>query len=430
MSLGINRIKEGSNADKLGLKKGDVIVSINDNPVKDIIDYMFFASGSSLELKVLRSDRKMKFNISKKDISSRDIEIKAFRTKSCKNKCIFCFVNQLPKGMRKSLYLKDDDYRMSFLYGNYITLTNLTKKDKERIVKQRLSPLYISIHTTNNELRRKMLGNKKAPDILEEIKFFTSKRIRIHAQIVVCPGFNDGDELLNTIKGLSKLYPYVLSISVVPVGLTRQKKKLVAPVEKKDAIKIIESVKKVQARLRRRNGEPLVYLADELYIKAGLPFPTLKSYGDLPQLENGVGMVALFNADAKKLRLPKKIEPKKVVTFTGSSFLPYLNEFKKKLNHIDGLDLEIFEVENRFFGSSVTVTGLLTGKDILKTLLGKTRAECLLVPDVTLRDASNVFLDNVKLKDLEETLGIPVKAIGSTPQGLLEGIKNECKWED
>jgi putative radical SAM enzyme (TIGR03279 family) len=429
MSLGINRIKEGSSVEKLGLKKGDVIVSINDNPVKDIIDYMFYASGSLVELRVLRGEKKIKLNVSRKDFS-RDIELKSFRIKSCKNKCVFCFVNQLPKSMRKSLYLKDDDYRMSFLYGNYITLTNLTKKDKKRIVSQRLSPLYISVHSTNNDLRRKMLGNKKSPDILEEIKFFTSKRTRIHAQIVVCPGFNDGDELLNTIKDLTKLYPYILSISVVPVGLTKQKKKIVNPVDKKGAIKIIDDVKKIQTRLKKRHGEPIVYLADELYIKAGLTFPALKSYGDLPQLENGVGMVALFNSAAKKLRLPKKIKPKKVVTFTGTSFMPHLGKFKKKLDQIDGLDLEVFEVENRFFGPTVTVTGLLTGKDILKTLLGKTKAECLLVPDVTLRENSNLFLDNVKLKDLEETLGIPVKAIDSTPQGLLEGIKDGCKWED
>ncbi len=429
MSLGINRIKEEIIA-STGLKKGDVIISINGSPVNDVIDYMFNASGSTLELKVLRGEKKIKLNVSKKHFSNHDIEFKSFRTKSCKNKCIFCFVSQLPKGMRKTLYLKDDDYRMSFLYGNYITLTNLSKKDRERIISQRLSPLYISIHTTNDDLRRKMLGNKKAPAIIDEIKFFTSNKIRMHAQIVVCPGFNDGEELLKTIKDLTKLYPYIMSISVVPVGLTKQKKKLMNPVNKKDASKIIEDVKKVQARLKRRHGEPIVYIADEVYIKADTPYPTLKSYGDLPQLENGVGMVALFNSAAKKLKLPKKIEPRRIATFTGASFMPYLSEFKKKLDHIEGLDLEVFEVENRFFGSSVTVAGLLTGKDILKTLIGRTKAECLLVPDVALRDDSNLFLDNVKLKDLEEALGIPVKAIDSTPQGLLEGIKDGCKWED
>jgi putative radical SAM enzyme (TIGR03279 family) len=429
MGLTINRINE-ERAEGIGLKKGDVIMTINNNPVNDIIDYMFFASGPSLEMKLLRGDKKFKLNLQKKDISNLEIELKSFRTRSCKNNCIFCFVHQLPRGMRKSLYLKDDDYRMSFLYGNYITLTNLSRKEKERIISQRLSPLYISVHTTNNDLRRKMLGNKKAPDILEEIKFFTSHRIRLHIQIVLCPGFNDGEELLNTVRDLSKLYPYILSISVVPVGLTKHKKKSVRPVEKEDAIKVIDEIKKFRRRFRKRHGDTLVYLADEMYIKAGLPFPTLKSYGDLPQLENGVGMVPLFMNSAKKTKLPKKIEPVRYATFTGTSFMPFLKEYGKRLKEIEGLELEIHEVENRFFGPSVTVAGLLTGKDILKTLVGKTKADCLLVPDVTLRDGSNVFLDNVKLKDIEETLGMPVKAIDSTPEGLIEGIKDGYKRED
>lgn len=430
MSLSINHITEGSNAEKLGLKKGDVISAINNEPVKDIIDYMFHSSGSSLSMDIIRGDKKLSFNVPKKDISNLDIELKSFKTKSCNNNCIFCFVNQLPKGMRKSLYLKDDDYRMSFLYGNYVTLTNLTKKDKERIVSQRLGPMYISVHTTNNELRRKMLGNKKAPDILEDIKFFTSNKIRIHAQIVLCPGFNDGDELLNTIRDLSKFYPYMLSISVVPVGLTKYRKKLATPVEADGAKKVIEEVKKLQARFSKRHGDTLVYIADELYIDAGMPFPALNNYGDLPQLENGVGMVPLFLNSAKKAKLPKKVEPRNIATFTGKSFMPYLSEFKKRLDTIEGLNLEVFEVENRHFGPSVTVAGLLTGKDILKTLVGKTRADCLFVPDVTLRDGTTVFLDNVKIKDIEETLGIQVKVIESTPQGLIEGIKDGCKWED
>ncbi|MBI4826578.1 MAG: DUF512 domain-containing protein [Nitrospirae bacterium] len=430
MNLSINHIKEGSNAEKLGLKKGDVIAAINNEPVKDIIDYMFHAADSSLHMDIIRGDKKLNFTVPKKDISNLDIELKSFKTKSCNNNCIFCFVNQLPKGMRKSLYLKDDDYRMSFLYGNYVTLTNLTKKDKERIVSQRLGPLYLSVHTTNTDLRRKMLGNKKAPDILEDIKYFTSHKIRIHAQIVLCPGFNDGEELLNTIRDLSKFYPYMLSISVVPVGLTKYRKKLVRPVETDEAKKVIEEVKKLQLRFNKRHGDTLVYIADELYIDAGMPFPALKNYGDLPQLENGVGMVPLFLNLAKKAKLPKKIEPKNIATFTGKSFMPYLTEFKKRLDTIEGLNLEVFEVENRHFGSSVTVAGLLTGKDIIKTLVGKTRADCILVPDVTLRDETNVFLDNVKIKDIEETLGIPVKVIESTPQGLIEGIKDGCKWED
>ncbi|MBI4843261.1 MAG: DUF512 domain-containing protein [Nitrospirae bacterium] len=430
MNLTINNIREGSSAEGIGLKKGDVILSINGQPVKDIIDYMFYASGASFEMGIQRGDKKLALTARKKDISNQDVDLKAFRTRPCNNKCIFCFVHQLPKGMRESLYLKDDDYRMSFLYGNYITLTNLTAKDKERIISQRLSPLYISVHSTNNDLRRKMLGNRKAPDILEEIEYFTSRRIRLHAQIVLCPDINDGKELIKTIKDLSKYYPYMLSISVVPVGLTKHKKKLVRPVEKEDAEKIIAEVNKFQERFKKRFGDMLAYVADEMYIKAGMPFPPLKSYGDLPQLENGVGMVQLFVTSAKKIKLPKKIDSRSIATFTGKSFMPYLEEFRKKLAHIEGLNLEVFEIENRHFGPSVTVAGLLTGKDILKTLVGRVKGGCLLVPDVVLKEGSDLFLDNVKLKDIEETLGIPLIKIESTPQGLLEGIKDGCKWED
>jgi putative radical SAM enzyme (TIGR03279 family) len=319
---------------------------------------------------------------------------------------------------------------MSFLYGNYITLTNITAKEKERILSQKLSPLYISVHTTNNELRRKMLGNQKAPDILKEITELTAHKIRLHVQIVLCQGMNDGEELSNTIRDLQKFYPYISSIAVVPVGLTKHKKAGVRPFEKKDAIEVIETVKQFRRRLQRRHGDPLVYLADEFYIKAGAPFPLLRSYGDLPQIENGVGLVPVFQHCSKRVKIPKKIEPRKVAVITGVSFMPYLEEFAKKLKTIEGLSLDIIKVENKFFGPSVTVAGLLTGKDILKTVLGKTKADCLLVPDVVLKEGTDMLLDNVTLRDLEESIGMNVVAIESTPQGLLNGITDECNRED
>lgn len=430
MGAAISHINEDSIAQEIGLEKGDVLVSINENPVQDVIDYMFYAKDGSLDLKIQRGNKTNIFKIKKKGKADLGFELKPFRTKSCRNKCIFCFVDQLPKGMRKSLYFKDEDYRMSFLYGNYITLTNLSASDKKRIISQRLSPLYVSVHTTNNDLRKKMLNNPKAADILKEIEELTLNKIRIHAQIVLCPGLNDGDELLRTIKELQKFYPYVASIAVVPVGLTKYKKNPVKPVEKSEALKVIDTVKQVRRRFKKRHGDPIVYVSDEFYIKAEHPFPSVDEYGDLPQIENGVGLVPVFLNSAKKLKLPKKIEPIKIAVFTAVSFMPYLEEFIQRLKTIEGLTFDVFKIENKFFGSTITVTGLLTGKDILKTIVGKTKADCLLIPNVALRDRHDVFLDNVTLKDMEETLGMQVKPIEPTPEGFLKGITDGCKWED
>ncbi len=430
MHTTISHISEGSTAHKAGLEKGDLIVSINGHPVTDVIDYMFHSSDSVLNLKIQRGKKNHSLKIRRKQGTDFGLELKTFRTRSCRNKCVFCFVNQLPKGMRKTLYLKDDDYRMSFLYGNYITFTNISAKEKKRIIEQKLSPLYISVHSTDNNIRKKMLGNPKAPDILEELQELTSHKIKIHVQIVICPGINDGENLEKTIKDLQKFYPYLASIAVVPVGLTRHKKSQVKTVSKNDAVKIIDIIRKFRRRFKKRHGDPIVYLADEFYIKAELPFPSLKAYGDLPQIENGVGLIPSFLQNAKKIKIPKKIPASKIAVFTGASFMPYLEEFAEKLRAIEGLELDVFKVENKFFGSSVTVAGLLNGKDILKTIVGKTKADCLLVPDVMLREGTDVFLDNVSLKDMAESLGINVRAIEPTPEGLLRGIKDGCKRED
>lgn len=426
----INQVPEGTFAEEIGLKKGDIVLSMNGHPVNDIIDYMYYSRDDVINLKIRRGTRSRSFNVRKKDGEPLGFELKQFRTRTCQNKCVFCFVHQLPKGMRKSLYLKDDDYRMSFLFGNYITLSNLNPKEKKRILEQKLSPLYVSIHSTNNDIRRKMIGNPKAPDILKELLELTAQKIRIHGQIVVCPGLNDGDELINTIKDLQKFYPYISSIAVVPVGLTKYHTKSVNQVSKDDALKVIDIVKSFRLRLKRRHGDPLVYLADEFYLKAGLTLPPLKEYGDLAQLENGVGLVPLFLQEAKRVKIPKKIKPKTIALFTGASFMPFLQDFAKKLKSIEGLSLDLFKVENKFFGSNVTVTGLLTGKDIVKTILGKTKADCLLVPSVVLRDGSDIFLDNVTLKDLTESLGMDVNVIEPTPEGLIRGITDGCKRED
>ncbi|GAB4542207.1 MAG: DUF512 domain-containing protein [Thermodesulfovibrionia bacterium] len=428
MSIVISGVREGSLAEGGGIKRGDILLSINKRPIRDEIDYLYYSRDDVLTIEVRRGDKTRSFVVKGEgDGSDIGIELKPHRIKPCKNRCIFCFVDQLPKGMRRSLYVKDDDYRLSFLYGNYITLTNLKRDDKKRIIEQRLSPLYISIHTTNNELRRRMLGNPNAMDILTELKELTSNKIRIHAQIVICPGINDGNELIRTLKDLQRFYPYLLSVAVVPVGLTRYKKGNIKPVTKDDALKIIEIVKLFRKRFKKRYGEPIVHLADEFYIKAGIPFPSYREYGEFHQIENGVGLVPYFINSSKRMRLPKRVDERRVAVFTGVSFMPFLEEFVKRLRMIEGLSIDLIEVRNEFFGPSVTVTGLLTGRDILKACVGRTGAECLFVPDVTLKHGEGVFLDNVTIMDLEESLGMRVIPIESTPEGLLKGITDGYK---
>ncbi|MEW6161864.1 MAG: DUF512 domain-containing protein [Nitrospirota bacterium] len=424
--LEIDRIHPGSQAEKLGLLPDDIVVSVNSHKLRDPIDFMFYSTDDSIEIEVKRDEEKINLHAVRKEGREFGTYFKPFKVMTCKNNCIFCFVKQLPKGLRKTLYIKDDDYRMSFLYGNYVSLANLRKEDRRRIIEQRLSPLYISVHSTNKALRNRLLGNAKGPDILQELKFFTDNKIKLHTQIVLCPGYNDGKELYKTISDLHRFYPYVSSIAVVPVGLTMYRRYTIRSVEKeeaRDALKIIESFQK---RFKKKHGDPIVYGADELYIKAEIPFPPLKDYRDFPQIENGVGMVPLFMKRVRKLKLPKSLpRKKKFLTFTGQSFYPFLKKFVRLLE-IEGMDIDLIPVENRFFGASITVTGLLIGRDVIRTLLDKIDGkEVVLVPDVVLKDREDMFLDDITLRDMEEALGIPVKKIESIPEGLIRGIAGE-----
>lgn len=420
----IDNVHPGSLAEKSGLLPGDILVSINSHKLRDPIDFIFYSTDDNLEIEVKRGGKNINIHIVRKDSKEFGIEFKPFKVMTCKNNCIFCFVKQLPKGLRKTLYIKDEDYRMSFLYGNYITLSNLSKEDRRRIIEQRLSPLYISVHSTNRTLRNRLLGNASAPDILKELKFFTDNKIRLHAQIVLCPGYNDGKVLQRTLSDLCRFYPYVLSIAVVPVGLTIYKKHNIRPVEKADAEHAIKIIESYQKRFRKKHGNPVVYGADELYLKAEHPFPPLKEYGDLHQIENGVGMVPLFMNQAKKLKLPRTLlYKKKSLTFTGLSFYPFLKKFMEKLSEKENLNIiDVVPVENKFFGASITVTGLLTGRDVIKTVLDRIEDhEMILIPDVVLNE-ENRFLDNITLNNVEEALGIPARKIKSTPEGLIKGI--------
>ncbi len=335
----------------------------------------FTAAEDNLKIEVKRGGKNINILVSRKDCKEFGIDFKPFKIMTCKNNCIFCFVKQLPKGLRKTLYIKDEDYRMSFLYGNYITLSNMTKEDRRRIIEQRLSPLYISVHSTNRTLRNRLLGNAKSTDILKELKFFTDNKIRFNLQVVLCPGYNDGEELQRTLSDLYRFYPYVLSIAVVPVGLTIYKKHSIRPVEKADAEHALKIIESFQKRFRKRHGNPVVYGADELYLKAERSFPPLREYGDLHQIENGVGMVPLFMNQVKKLKLPKTLQlKKKFFTFTGTSFYPFLKKSIERLFEKETLNIiDTVPVENKFFGASVTVAGLLTGRDVIKSSIRQNR---------------------------------------------------------
>jgi putative radical SAM enzyme (TIGR03279 family) len=420
----IENILPNSLAKKSGLLPGDVLLSINSHPLNDIVDFMFYKSSGKLEIEFKRKGSYKKMQIATIDEGNLGLTLKPFKIKTCNNHCLFCFVKQLPKGLRKSLYIKDEDYRMSFLYGNYITITNLSMNDRKRIIDQRLNPLYVSVHTTNKSLRNKILGNSRASDIMKELKYFSDRKIRMHIQIVLCPGFNDKKELQSTIKDIHKFYPYVSSIAVVPVGLTKHRKLHLNPVTKEDALRTIEIVESFQKKFKKKHGDPVVYCSDEFYIKAELPFPKLKDYGNLPQLENGVGMVPLFINQSKKIKIPETfLKKKKFLTFTGVSFYPFLKKFIKRLSEKENIQINVIPIENKFFGTSITATGLLTGRDVIKALHDNTDSyELLIAPNNVLKEDEDVFLDNVSLKDIEEAIGLKTVRTDGTPQGLIDTI--------
>lgn len=421
--LTIENIKPGGLAEKAGLLLGDMILSVNSHRLRDPIDFVFHSADDHLSVEVKRDGKKINLKVDREDSREFGVDFKPFRIMTCRNNCIFCFVKQLPKGLRKTLYVKDEDYRMSFLYGNYITLCNLSKEDRKRIVEQRLSPLYISVHSTNRAVRNKLLGNAKGPDILKELKFLTDNKVRLNIQIVLCPDYNDGKELYHTISNLYRFYPYVLSIAVVPVGLTIHRKQNIRPVKKEDADNAIQIIESFQKRFMKKHGNPIVYAADELYLKAERAFPPLREYAALHQIENGVGMVPLFVSRARKLKISRTLPRKrKFITFTGVSFYPFLKKFIDRLAEKENLHVDVCRIENHFFGSSITVGGLLTGRDVIRTILDRTDGrDVILVPDVML-DREDRFLDDIALKDLETALNVSARKVISTPEGLVKGI--------
>ncbi len=427
----IEHVATGSIAEELGIEAGDRLLEINGQPLRDIIDYQYFSADAELVFlveKAVGEEWEIEFDHAPEDILG--LTFHAPEPESCGNNCLFCFVHQLPKGLRKPLYLKDEDYRLSFLCGNYVTLTNISPEELARIKDQRLSPLYISVHATDPVLRENLLGRVSLPPLLEMMKELASSGITMHAQVVLCPGKNDGAQLVRTVEDMAALYPQVASLAVVPVGLTRHRAKLppLEPVTPEYAKEFIAAWQPVQNELELRLGEPFLFFADEFYIKGGVTFPPIESYGDFPQLENGIGMIPLFLEESTALLSHvEPLSPCKVTVVTGLSPYNYLAVFITKLAAATGLSLNLIAVPNLLFGEEVTVTGLVSGGDIAATV--EEPEDILLIPDVMLKEGEGVFLDDMTLDMLAEKLGCRVEAFVATPEGLYRKLVEIMNYE-
>lgn len=423
----VESVQSGSIAEELEVQPGDRLLAVNGQQLRDIIDYSYYtASDDELLLEIEKPDGELwELELQREPGEPLGMTFPAPQPSRCANNCVFCFVHQLPKGLRKPLYVKDEDYRLSFLNGNYVTLANLKPSALFRIIQQRLSPLYISVHAANPTLREQLLGKVGIPPIMEQLRQLAAARIAMHTQIVLCPGLNDGLELERTVAGLAELYPAVQSLAVVPLGLTAHRQKLpqLVPVDGDYAREFIAVWEARAKQLRKRLGKPFLFLADEFYLKAGLPFPSIREYGDFPQIENGVGMVPLFAREsAQTLRRARPIGSFRVTVVTGVSAAGFVADFLSNLGQKTGLELVPLAVESRLFGASVTVTGLVAGHDILAALAGHHAGMALLLPDVMLKEGEGVFLDDLSLEELQRRIGCRVVIFDSTPGGCYRAL--------
>lgn len=422
----IDRVIAGSLADEAGIKAGDLLVTINRVPINDLVDYFRALDSDYLTLEIVRRDELIQLEYDKLADEEFGLEVVHPEPRQCGNQCVFCFVHQLPKGMRRSLYIKDEDYRFSYLYGSFITLTNLGQEDLLRITTEKLSPLYISVHATNSRIREQLLGCK-VPEIFPLLESLAKADILLHCQIVLCPGINDGAVLEDTINSLAGLHPQVASIAVVPVGLTRYRDRLpqLKPMTCSDAVACIKQLNLLQQQFLQQLGTRLVYAADEMYLLANLAIPLLEEYEGLAQLENGVGLLAHFREEAKEVLI--EAEPLSLaaaVVVTGQSFLPELEAFVRHLALRTEVDIEVVAVANVFFGPRVTVAGLVTGADLVKQLGDVIRGRPLLVPAVMLKSGQRRFLDDLSIDDVSRALDAKVEVIDASAWGLLEGLEN------
>lgn len=423
------KVEANSISDELGIRAGDKVLKVNEKEIKDALDYRFYITAEQVKLIVQRGNEELIYEIEKEYDDDLGLELEDLEMRSCGNKCIFCFVFQNPKGLRKPLYFKDEDYRFSFLYGHYTTLTNATQTDLERIVDQRLSPLYISVHVTEPRLRKVMLGINFDDHLIEKIEYLTKNGIELNCQIVLCPGLNDGAYLEKTISDLKSYYPGIKSIAIVPVGLTKHRKNLypINPVTKEYGLKTIAETDEKRRLLKVELGTYYVYLSDEFYIRTNTPLPGNEYYEDFYQLENGVGLtrdlMSTFEEEFPRLENLYAHSGKfsLVTGILGGDVLQ--KYFLEKLNRLPGLSFEIRTINNEFYGSSITVSGLLVGEDIYRQLKDELLGDYVILPPRCLNE-DGVFLDEWTLPQLEEKLGRKLFVFPGSFSQLFEEISS------
>ena len=415
----ISKVYKDSIADELGIEVGDLLISINGEPIHDIIEYRFLLSDEYLEVEIQKQNREVYIYEIEKDYDD-DLGIEFTnpiidKAKSCRNKCVFCFIDQLPKGMRETLYFKDDDSRLSFLQGNFVTLTNMSEEDINNIIKYRISPINISVHTTNPELRKTMIKNKFAGNLYSIMERLAEAQIQMNCQIVLCPGYNDKEELERTVSDLAKLYPYVNSAAAVPVGITKHREHLpnLEIFNEKTAGETIDQVDKLQKKYLKELGTRFIFLSDEFYIMANRKLLDYDEYEGFIQFENGVGMISKFEREIKdyleNLSEDHKSKIKKVSIATGHSAYEFMCEMAKCImEKCPNVQIDVYKIINNFFGDTITVSGLVTATDIIDQLKDKNLGETLYIPRSMLKADEEIFLDNITLENLSDIMGLEV----------------------
>lgn len=430
MAVKIFDVTTGSHADKAGIKKGETLLSINSNEIVDVLDYRFYQVNRKLTLEVEDENKNVRtIEMTKGEYEEIGLEFETYlmdKQHSCRNKCIFCFIDQLPKGMRESLYFKDDDSRLSFLFGNYITLTNITEHEIDRIIKMHISPINVSVHTTNPELRCKMMNNRFAGDTLKYLKRFADAGITLNCQIVSCPGINDGDELVRTLTDLENLG--VNMTAIVPVGLTRYRENLypLVPYNKETAGQTIDIIEKTGDECVKKHGRRIFFPGDEFYLLAEREIPSPEFYEDFSALEDGIGMIAYLTDDVGwKLEELDADESlcHKVTIACGEGVFPYMKRIMSMINEkFPNITINTRAIKNNFFGGGVNVSGLVTGGDLIDQLRGDDLGDRLIIPSSMLRFENDLFLDDVSTDDVERELGVTLVPVNNNGNDLVEAV--------
>ncbi|MGN0490129.1 DUF512 domain-containing protein [Ruminococcus sp.] len=429
MAVKIYNVTKGSHAEKAGIRSGELLLKINSNEIVDVLDYRFYQVNRTLSLEISDGEKARTVEITKGEYDEIGLEFETYlidEQHSCRNKCIFCFIDQLPKGLRKSLYFKDDDSRLSFLFGNYITLTNITEHEIERIIKMHISPINVSVHTTNPELRCKMMNNRFAGDALKNLKRFADAGITLNCQIVACPGINDGDELLRTMRDLENLG--VEMTAIVPVGLTAYRDGLypLVPYNKETAAQTLDLIESYGDMCKEKHGRRIFFAGDEFYILAEREIPAPEFYEDFSALEDGVGMIAYLTDDVKwaleELEYDEK--PNHTVTVAcGTGVYPFMKKIMTMINEkFPNITINTQPIKNNFFGGGVNVSGLVTGGDLIAQLKEKDIGERLIIPSSMLRFENDLFLDDVSTDDVERELKVELVAVNNNGADLVNAI--------